>query len=177
MEITGDMERVGLFKFNNQDVTVVGQDLAAGDETPEFEGQAPDWSLVNPLESTQGKVRIIGSLPSLNTSVCDWETRQFNQLANELGADVAVIMVSMDLPWTQKNWREMANVDQVVTLSDHRNAEFGEKYGVLLREPRIFRRAIFVVDRKDMVTYAAYLPVLGDEPDYIAVLEAARGAH
>jgi thiol peroxidase len=171
------MERKGLFKFKNQEVTIVGEDIAVGDKAPEFEGQAPDWSLVKALESTQGKVRIIGSLPSFNTTVCDRETRYFDQLSDELGGDVAVMMVSMDLPWTQQNWREMANVNQVMTLSDHRNAEFGEKYGVLLKEPRIFRRAIFVIDRKGTVTYADYMPVLGDEPDYAAVLEAAGKAN
>jgi thiol peroxidase len=112
----------------------------------------------------------------LNTSVCDRETRKFNEEASKLGAHVAIIMVSMDLPWTQKNWCESASVAQLLTLSDHRNAEFGEKYGVLLKEPRILRRAIFVVDRDEIVSYAAYMPVLGVEPDYVAVLDAARKA-
>jgi thiol peroxidase len=132
--------------------------------------------MVNALVSTRGQVRVIGSLPSLNTSVCDRETRKFNEEAAALGDQIAILMVSMDLPYTLSNWCAAAGVDKVVTLSDHQHAEFGEKYGVLLKEPRVFRRAIFVVDRQGVVVYAAYMPALGDEPDYAAVLGAAREA-
>ena len=92
------MERQGLFKFKGQEVTVVGADILVGDLAPEFVAQAADWSIVSALESTQGKVRIIGSLPSVSTSVCDRETRRFNEEAAALGQEVAIIMVSMDLP-------------------------------------------------------------------------------
>jgi thiol peroxidase len=132
--------------------------------------------MVNALVSTRGQVRVIGSLPSLNTSVCDRETRKFNEEAAALGDQIAILMVSMDLPYTLSNWCAAAGVDKVVTLSDHQHAEFGEKYGVLLKEPRVFRRAIFVVDRQGVVVYAAYMPAIGDEPDYAAVLGAAREA-
>jgi thiol peroxidase len=170
------MERKGILKFNGQEVTVVGADILIGDQAPEFVAQATDWSIVSALESTQGKVRIIGSLLSVSTSVCDRETRRFNEEAVALGQDVAIIMVSMDLPWTLKNWCAAANADRVVTLSDHRYGEFGEKYGCLLKEPRIFRRAMFVVGRDGKVVYAEYMPVTGDEPDYSAVLATARQA-
>ena len=170
------MERQGLFKFKGQEVTVVGADILVGDLAPEFVAQAADWSIVSALESTQGKVRIIGSLPSVSTSVCDRETRRFNEEAAALGQEVAIIMVSMDLPWTLRNWCAAANVDRVVTLSDHRHGEFGEKYGCLLKEPRIFRRAVFVGGLDGKVVYAEYLPVIGDEPDYPAVLATARQA-
>ena len=170
------MERKGIFQFQNRDMTVIGEDVKAGQLAPEFTAQAADWSLVQALESTRGKVRIIGSLPSLNTSVCDRETRRFNQEAANLGEDVAILTVSMDLPYTLKSWCAAAGVDRVKTLSDHLNGEFGEKYGVLLKEPRILRRAAFVVDRRGTVVYAAYMPVLGDEPNYAEVLEAVRAA-
>jgi thiol peroxidase len=170
------IERQGLFKFHGNDVTIVGPNLQAGDQAPEFTVDAQDWSAVKALESTVGKVRIIGSLPSLNSSTCDRETRRFNAEAASAGEDVVIIMVSMDLPWTLKAWCGAAGIDQVVALSDHRMAEFGEKYGVLLKEPRILRRAIFVVDRAGKIVYADYMPVLGDEPDYTQVLEAARQA-
>jgi thiol peroxidase len=150
--------------------------LRIGDQAPEFHGTASDWSSVKALESTHGKVRIIGSLLSLHTSTCDRETKRFNELISELGDDVAILMISMDLPWAHKNWCTAAGVDKVITLSDHKEAEFGEKYGVLLKEPRILRRAIFVIDRDGKVVYADYMPVLGDEPDYAAVLKAARDA-
>ena len=169
-------ERSGVFKFRGQEVTVIGPDLQVGQQAPEFTAQASDWSMVNALVSTRGRVRVIGSLPSLNTSVCDRETRKFNEEAAALGDQIAILMVSMDLPYTLSNWCAAAGVDKVVTLSDHKHAEFGEKYGVLLKEPRVFRRAIFVVDRQGVVVYAAYMPAIGDEPDYAAVLGAAREA-
>jgi thiol peroxidase len=131
---------------------------------------------VKGLESTQGKVRIIGSLPSLSSSTCNRETRRFNQEASGLGEDVVILMVSMDLPWTLREWCAAAGVDRVITLSDHKDCDFGVKYGVLMKEPRIFRRSIFVVDRECAIRYAAYMPGLGDEPNYAEVLNAARAA-
>lgn len=170
------VERKGLLKFAGQDATIIGEDVEVGQPAQEFRVQAIDWSNVNGLESTRGKVRIIGALPSLSTSVCDRETRRFNQEAASLGDDIAILMVSMDLPFTLRNWCAAAGIDKVVTLSDHMAGEFGEKYGVLLKDQRVFRRAIFVVDRDNQVVYADYMPAIGDEPKYEEVLEAARTA-
>ena len=170
------VERKGLIEFRGQDVTVVGEDIRVGDRAPEFSALTMDWAWVNALESTQGKVRIIGSLPSLSTDVCDRETKKFNTEAGSLGSDVAILMVSMDLPWTLNQWCAAAGVEQLTTLSDHKNAEFGKKYGVFLKELRIFRRAIFILDRSGKAVYVEYMPSLGDEPDYSLVLEAARNA-
>jgi thiol peroxidase len=168
------VERKGLMKFGGQDVTIIGQDLRAGDKAPEFTAQAQDWSSVKGLGSTKGKVRIIASLPSLSTSVCDRETRRFNQEAAALGDDIAILTVSMDLPFTLKNWCAAAGIERVITLSDHLSGGFGQKYAVLVKEQRIFRRAIFVVNRQGIIVYAAYMPALGEEPDYAAVLQAAQ---
>jgi thiol peroxidase len=170
------IERKGIIKFAGQDVTLVGADLRVGQKAPEFTVHANDWSVVKALESTRGKVRIIGSLPSLSTSVCDRETRRFNIEAASLGEDIVVLLVSMDIPWTQKEWCAAAGVEKVITLSDHMTAEFGEKYGVLIKEQRIHRRSIFVVDRNNFITYAAYMATLGEEPQYEAVLAAAKAA-
>ena len=147
-----------------------------GKTRPDFTVQDKAFNGLSALEATRGKVRIIGSLPSLNTSVCDRETRRFNQEAAALGTDVAILMVSMDLPYTLRNWCAAAGVDQVLTLSDHMSADFGTKYGVLIKETRLLRRAIFVVDRSDRIVYADYMPVLGEEPKYDQVLEAPRQA-
>jgi thiol peroxidase len=168
--------RTGIFEFRGQDAPVIGTDVMVGQTAPEFTARSTEWGLVKGLESTQAKVRIIGSLPSLNTSVCDRETRRFNQEAVSLGEDIVILMLSTDLPYTLKNWCAAAGVDRVTTLSDHMNGEFGEKYGVLLKNQRILRRAIFIVDRKGKIVYAAYMPKLGDEPDYAAVLDAAKKA-
>ena len=169
-------ERFGLMKIGGKDVTIIGDDLKPGDTAPDFLAQGNDWSLMRGLGDTTGKVRILAALPSLETSVCDEETRRFNQEAAGLSSDIVIEAISTDLPYTQKKWCAAAGIDRVMTLSDHLNAEFGLKYGVLVKERRIFRRAVFVVDQQDKVVYAAYMPELGDKPDYDAVLNAARKA-
>lgn len=168
--------RPGIFEFRGQDAPVIGADLKIGQQAPDFSAHNPEWQVVNGLESTQGKVRIIGSLPSINTSVCDRESRRFNAEAAALSEEITILMVSMDLPYALRDWCAAAGIDRVVTLSDHRSGEFGEKYGVLLQDQRIFRRAIFVVDRSGKIVYADYMQKLGDEPNYEQVIAAARVA-
>ncbi len=170
------IERVGIFKFSGNGVTVLGPDIIVGQKAPEFTVFTQNWSTFNGIADTKGKVRIINSLLSISTDVCDRETRRFNQEAAALDDRISILTISMDLPYTIKNWCAASGVDQVKTLSDHVNADFGQKYGVLLKEPRVFRRAVFVVDRNDMVVYSAYMPVLGEEPDYREVVDAARRA-
>ncbi len=170
------MERPGLIKFAGKEQTVVGADVQVGQKAPEFIVQKNDWSLVKALQETRGKVRIIASVPSLDTPVCDRETHRFNSEAASLGQDIAILVVSMDLPVAQKRWCGAAGVDRVTTCSDVVKADFGRKYGTLMKEVRILRRAVFVVDRKGVLTYAAYMPTNGDEPEYAAVLAAARAA-
>jgi thiol peroxidase len=176
MELIMTNERVGIIKFAGNDVTVIGPDILVGQKAPEFTVATQDWATFHGIKDTQGKVRIIGSLLSLSTSVCDRETRLFNQEAAQLGDDIVIMAISMDLPFTLKNWCAAAGIDKVIALSDHKEADFGQKYGVFLKEPRFFRRAIFVVDRNDRVVYSAYMPVFGEEPKYAEVLDAARHA-
>jgi len=170
------IERFGIVKFKGQAVTVIGQDLKPGDVAPEFSVQTIDWSPFNGLANTPGKVRIIAAVHSLDTEVCDRETRRFNQEAAAMNKDIAILVISTDLPYAQKHWCGAAGVDQVTVLSDHLDADFGAKYGCLIKEARILRRAAFVVDRAGKITYAAYMPALGEEPDYAEVLAAARAA-
>lgn len=170
------IERKGLMEFRGQDVTIIGEDVKVGEQVPDFTAMTKDWSWTKALEIQPGKVRIIGSLPSLSTDVCDRETKHFNQSAASLSDDISIMMVSMDLPFTLNQWCAAAGIEQVITLSDHFHAEFGEKYGVLIKELRIFRRAVFVIDAGGRAVYTEYLPALGDEPDYDAVLEAAKNA-
>ncbi len=169
-------ERFGIYKVGGKDVTLVGEDIKVGQTAPDFAVQAVDWSFKHGLADTAGKVRIIAAVPSLETDVCDRETRRFNQEAAALSKDIVIEVISTDLPYTQKRWCGAAGVDQVMTLSDHMSADFGEKYGVLIKERRVLRRAVFVVDKNNKVTYAAYMPALGDEPNYAEVLEAAKKA-
>jgi thiol peroxidase len=170
------MERSDIFKLADKPVTIVGPDIEIGQKAPDFTARAQDWSVVDALASTDGKVRIIAAVPSLGTNVCDTETRRFNQEAAALDKDIVILTVSTDLPYSLKSWCAAAGVDKVTLLSDAYDVNFGEKYGVLIKERRIFRRAVFVVDRKGKVTYAAYMPVLGEEPKYEEVLAAAKKA-
>ncbi len=168
------IERKGIIKFKGRDVSVVGMDLQPGNEAAEFHVMNKDWQEISGLESTQGKVRIIAALPSLDTSVCDRETRRFNQEAAKLGKDIVILVISADLPFAQERWCGAAGVNQVRVLSDHKYTEFGIRYSCLLSEPRILRRAVFIVDRVNILRYAAYMPELGVEPNYEEVLKIAR---
>ena len=169
-------ERFGLIQAGGKDATVIGDDVQVGQTAPEFTAHALDWSIVHGIGDTQGKVRVIAAVPSLDTDTCDRETRRFNQEAASLDDDIVIMVLSTDLPYAQKRWCGAAGVDQVMVLSDHMAAEFGEKYACLIKERRILRRSVFVVDRQDKITYVAYMPALGVEPDYEEVLEAARAA-
>lgn len=170
------MERTGLLEVGGKDVVIVGPDIEVGQNAPEFTLLDQDWAFVSVLEATKGKVRIIAALPSLETGVCDTETRRFNEEAADLAEDIVIVTVSADLPYTQKRWCGAAGVDRVIVLSDSHKAEFGEKYGCLIKDRRILRRAVFVVDRDGEVVYVDYMPALGDQPNYEEVLAAARQA-
>lgn len=170
------MERTGLIQFAGKDAPILGADIEIGQTAPEFSAHTLTWETQSMLASTGGKVRIIASVPSLETSVCDRETRRFNQEAANLSQDIAVIVISTDLPMTQKRWCGAAGIEQVQVVSDHFNTEFGLNYGCLMKNQRILRRAVFVINRTDQVVYAAYMPALGVEPDYEAVLAAAQAA-
>jgi len=169
-------DAIGRIAFRGQEEPVVGVEIRAGMKAPDFLAVAKDWSEVHPLASTRGQVRILTAVPSLDTSVCARETQRFNAEAAGLGDEVTIFVVSMDLPYAQDRWCGAAGVDRVVTLSDHVYAEFGVKYGCLIQTKRLLRRAVFVVDRKDVVRYAAYMPILGEEPDYAEVLQTAHQA-
>jgi thiol peroxidase len=169
-------ERFGLIKVGGKDATVIGDDLKVGGKAPDFTVQDIDWTVKHGLADTAGKVRIIAAVPSLETDTCDREARRFNLEAAALSKDIVIEVVSTDLPYTQKRWCGAAGVDQVMTLSDHMTGKFGEDYGVLIKERRILRRAVFVVGKDNKLVYVAYMPVLSDEPNYPEVLAAAKKA-
>jgi thiol peroxidase len=169
-------KRPGLIKYKGVDQTVIGDDIQVGQKAPDFLIQKNDWSLSKGFKETKRKVRIITSLPSLDTSTCDRETRRFNEEAAKLGKNIVVLAVSMDLPAAQVRWCGAAGVDQVMTVSDVYKADFGKKYGTLMEGVRLLRRAVFVVDKKRIVRYAAYMQANSEEPNYEEVLAAARAA-
>jgi thiol peroxidase len=164
-------ERTGMITMKGNPLTIVGNEVKVGDEAPDFEVLSNDLSPVR-LSSLRGKVCIISSVPSLDTPVCDTETRRFNEEAQKLSSDVALLTISMDLPFAQKRWCGAAGVTRVQTLSDHRDASFGTAYGVLIKELRLLARAVFVVDRNGVVQYVQLVKEITQEPDYEAVLAA-----
>jgi len=165
-------ERSGIATIEGKPLTLVGEEVKLGNKAPDFTVLDNDLSPVN-FATYRGKICIISSVPSLDTPVCDTETRRFNQEAGRLGSDVVILTISMDLPFAQKRWCGAAGVDKVQTLSDHREASFGTAYGLLIKELRLLARAIFVVDREGIIQYIQLVKELTKEPDYEAVLNAA----
>lgn len=161
-------------------VTLQGNPLHLNGVEPRLGAPAPDFVCVDNdlgekrLADYAGKVLLIASVPSLDTPVCDLETKRFNSEATSLSEDVQVLVMSMDLPFAQKRWCGAAGVDKLQTLSDHRDASFGENWGVLVRELRLLARGVFIVDREGVLRYAQVVSEVGEEPDYAAALEAVR---
>lgn len=166
-------ERTGIVTMKGNPVTLLGNEIAVGDAAPDVELTATDLSPVR-ISAYRGKVCVISSVPSLDTPVCDMETRRFNKEAASLGEDVAILTVSMDLPFAQSRWCGAAGADRVVTLSDHRTAAFGEAYGVLIKGVRLLARAVFVMDREGVVRYVQTVGEIASEPDYDAVIAAVK---
>jgi thiol peroxidase len=168
------IERAGAFVFKGAPCTLVGPELKAGDKAPAFKVTANDLSTFDSA-SVSGKKLIISCVPSLDTGLCDAQTRRFNQDAAGL-ENVTVLTVSMDLPYAQKRWCGASGIDNVITLSDYKDASFGVAYGVLNKDWRLLARAVFVVDSTGTITHVEYLPAAGEHPNYDAAIEAVRAA-
>lgn len=166
-------ERKDVIKFKGNPLTLVGNELKVGDTAPDAEVLANDLSPVK-LSGFGGKVCVICTVPSLDTPVCDIQTRKFNEQAASLGNDVVVLTISMDLPFAQKRWCGAANVENVQTLSDHSKAEFGTEFGVLIKELRLLARTVFVVDKEGIIRYIEIVDEVTNEPNYEAALTAAK---
>jgi len=166
-------ERSAAVTMHGNPLTLVGQELNVGDAAPDLELLDNDLNAVK-LSSFQGKVCVISVVPSLDTPVCDMQTRRFNEAAGKLGDDVVILTISMDLPFAQKRWCGAADVKRVITLSDHRDAAFGTAFGVLIKELRLLGRSIFVLDRSGIIQYIQNVKELSEEPDYDTVLEATQ---
>jgi len=164
-------ERVRQVTFQGNPLTLLGEELAVGDTAPDFVLLATDLKKVA-LSQSAGKVRIISVVPSLDTPVCDTQTRQFNEKVEGFGDQVVCYTVSADLPFAQARWCGAAGLDRVQTLSDHRAMAFGDAYGTHIKELRLETRAVFVVDAENVVRYVQYVPEMADEPDYDAALAA-----
>jgi thiol peroxidase len=168
-------EKKGAVTIHGNPLTLVGQDVKVGEKAPDFVVLDNDLNQVQ-FSSLDKKIFIIAAVPSLDTPVCDLETRRFNDEAASLGSEVSLLTVSMDLPFAQKRWCGAAGVERLRTYSDHREASFGQAYGVLIKELRLLARAVFVVDRAGVLRYAQLVRELTQEPDYEAVLQAVKAA-
>ena len=166
-------ERSGIITFKGNPFTLIGPELKVGDKAPDFSVVDNGLAAVT-LASYAGKIKIISSVPSIDTPVCDTETRRFNQGAALLPGNVVVLTVSADLPFAQKRWCGAAGIDKVVMLSDYRERSFATNYGVLIKELLLLSRAIFIVDADDVIRYIQIVPEVTSEPDYDAVIEAAK---
>jgi thioredoxin-dependent peroxiredoxin len=166
-------ERKGIITMRGNPLTLVGNEVKVGDTAPDFVVLDNNLSPVN-LSSFRGKTCIISSVPSLDTPVCDTETRRFNEEAGRLNPDLVILTISMDLPFAQKRWCASAGVNRVQTLSDHRDASFGMAYGVLIKELRLLARAVFLVDPKGIIRYIQLVKEVSKEPDYDEILKALK---
>jgi thiol peroxidase len=164
-------ERPGVITMKGHPLTLVGQEVQVGDLAPDFEVIANDLSPFK-FSTLKGTVCVISAVPSLDTPTCDIETRWFNEEAAKLGPEVAILTISMDLPFAQRRWCGAAGVDRVKTYSDHREAAFGQAYGVLIKELRLLARAVFVVDKAGTLRYMQLVKELANEPNYDEVLKA-----
>ena len=168
------MEREAATTLRGNPLTVVGPALKPGEKAPDF--KAVDDSLkALDLAGTGNGVRIFSVVPSLDTPVCDAQTKRFNEEAGKL-PDVKIYTFSMDLPFAQKRWCGAFGVDHVKMVSDHRDGSFGEAYGTLIKDLRILSRAIFVIDKNNVLRYVEYVKEVGDHPNYESALSAARAA-
>ena len=166
-------ETKATIKFQGNPLHLAGSEVGVGEPAPDFEVLANDLSSVK-LSDFHGKTCVICSVPSLDTPVCDTEVRKFNESATALGDNVAVLVISMDLPFAQGRWCGAAGVKNVQTLSDHHDADFANKYGVLIKELRLLARTVFVVDKKGVIRYKEVVDEMTNEPDYEAALQAVK---
>jgi thiol peroxidase len=167
------IDRPGIIKMHGKPLTLTGRDLKIGFDAPDFEVIDNDFNPVK-FSSFDGKIRVIATVPSLDTPVCDMQTRRFNQEAASMGDDIVVLTISVDLPFAQKRWCGNAGVENVITLSDYKYGSFGTEYGVMIKEMHILARAVFVVDKERVLQYTQIVREISEEPDYDDVLNAIK---
>ena len=166
-------ERTGLITFRGTPLTLLGPDVAVGEKAPDFRVVDTDLNPVT-LQDFAGKVVLISVTPSLDTPVCDAQGRKFNELATGLSEDVVVLNISVDLPFAQRRWCGVNNIDRIRVLSDYQERDFGLKYGVLIKELRLLARSVWIVDKDGVIRYKQIGPEVTNEPDYEAAMTALK---
>lgn len=167
------MERNDAVKLKGKPVTLIGDEVRAGQKARDFKALDSNLNEVS-MSGFKGKIKLIASVPSLDTPVCDSEIKRFNDEAAKLSKNLVIIFISMDLPFAQKRFCQEFDINKVKTLSDHRGADFGMKYGVLIKELRLLARAIFIIDKDDSVKYVEYVKEVSNPPNYDAALKALK---
>ena len=168
-------ERPKAVTMRGNPLTLLGPELGSGDAAPEFTALSTKLQEVH-LADSKGKVRILSVVPSLDTPVCDLQTKRFDEEAGRLGDGVVVYTISADLPFAANRWCGAAGVKNLQCLSDHRTMSFGDAYGTHVKELRLDARAVFVVDARDRIVHAEYVKEIAEHPNYDAALAAARKA-
>jgi thiol peroxidase len=159
--------------MNGTTITLLGPEIHVGDNAPNFKLQDNKMN-IKTLKDYENTIKLISVVPSLDTGVCDAQTRRFNKEASSFSEDVAVLTVSMDLPFAQKRWCGAAGIDRVITLSDHLSGSFGTAYGVLIEELRLLNRSVFIVDKENIIRYVQILQENTQHPDYESALAALK---
>ncbi len=167
------LEKTGVFFFKGQPLTLLGPELKAGDKAPDFTVVNTDLQPVS-LATYAGKVKVFNVVPSLDTPVCDQQTRRFNEVAAGLSDNSVILTISMDLPFAQKRWCGAAGVDRVIPLSDYMERSFGLNYGLLIKELKLLARAVIIVDEKDVIRYIQIVPEMTDLPNFDDVLSELK---
>ena len=166
-------ERAGIVTMRKNPLTLLGDEVNVGERAPDFIALDPNLTPVK-FSSFLGKICILSSVPSLDTPVCDMETRKFNDEASKLGDKIQILTISMDLPFAQKRWCGAAGVNKIQTLSDHKDAQFGLAYGVLIKELRLLARSVFLVDQKGILQYVQLVKEIANEPNYQEIWSALK---
>ena len=167
------MERKDVVTFKGDPLTLLGDEIKTGQDAPDFKVLDAELNEKS-LADFKGKIKLIASVPSLDTPVCDLQIKRFNDEATKISKDVAVLFISMDLPFAQKRFCQEFNIKKVKTLSDHKDSDFGLKYGALIKELRLLARAIFVIDKENKVRYVEYVKDITNQPDYDGALNAIK---
>ncbi len=154
-------------------ITLEGHEVHVGERAPDFYVIDNDI-MPKSLDDFRGMIKLISAVPSLDTRICDLQTKKFNELATRFSSDIAILTISMDLPFAQKRWCLDTGVDRVVILSDHRDASFGLNYGILIKELRLLNRAIFIIDKNDIIRYIEIVKENHEHPDYKSAIEALK---
>ncbi|MDO5017978.1 MAG: thiol peroxidase [Lagierella massiliensis] len=159
--------------FGNKPVTIIGEQVKVGDLAPEFKAVNTDLSVYNSTED-KGKVVVYSVVPSVDTPVCDIQTRTFNEKVEELGKDVKIITISVDLPFAQQRYCASKGIENVVVVSDYNGHDFGKKYGFLMEENMLLQRGIIIVDRDGKITYTEYVSESTNAVDFDKAFEEIK---